>query len=98
MGRRGAACHQVARSKAFKNDVAQPASGDQRETPRGERGVNGTGVDGRFGMLKAPEYFARANDESEKNKILKAEVGKTKEKCQEKAKILCSFPAATGSC
>ena len=25
--------------------------------PRGERGVNGTGVDGRYGMLPMAEYF-----------------------------------------
>jgi 4-hydroxy-2-oxoheptanedioate aldolase len=29
--------------------------------PRGLRGVNGTGVDGRFGTLKMLDYFARAN-------------------------------------
>jgi 2-keto-3-deoxy-L-rhamnonate aldolase RhmA len=32
--------------------------------PRGERGVNGTGVDGRFGTLPLAEYFRRANDET----------------------------------
>lgn len=32
--------------------------------PRGERGVNGTGVDGRYGMLRAPEYFAQANEDT----------------------------------
>jgi 4-hydroxy-2-oxoheptanedioate aldolase len=32
--------------------------------PRGLRGVNGTGVDGRYGTLPAPEYFRRANAES----------------------------------
>jgi 2-keto-3-deoxy-L-rhamnonate aldolase RhmA len=30
--------------------------------PRGERGVNGTGVDGRYGTLKLADYFQRAND------------------------------------
>jgi 4-hydroxy-2-oxoheptanedioate aldolase len=29
--------------------------------PRGLRGVNGTGVDGRYGSLPAAEYFAKAN-------------------------------------
>jgi 2-dehydro-3-deoxyglucarate aldolase/4-hydroxy-2-oxoheptanedioate aldolase len=29
--------------------------------PRGLRGVNGTGIDGRFGTLSQPEYFAKAN-------------------------------------
>ena len=29
--------------------------------PRGERGVNGTGVDGRYGTLPMAEYFRRAN-------------------------------------
>lgn len=32
--------------------------------PRGERGVNGTGVDGRFGMLKSADYFRQANEDS----------------------------------
>jgi 2-dehydro-3-deoxyglucarate aldolase/4-hydroxy-2-oxoheptanedioate aldolase len=32
--------------------------------PRGERGVNGTGVDGRYGTLPLPEYFRRANEET----------------------------------
>jgi 2-dehydro-3-deoxyglucarate aldolase/4-hydroxy-2-oxoheptanedioate aldolase len=32
--------------------------------PRGLRGVNGTGVDGRYGSTPAPEYFARANAET----------------------------------
>jgi 2-dehydro-3-deoxyglucarate aldolase/4-hydroxy-2-oxoheptanedioate aldolase len=32
--------------------------------PRGVRGVNGTGVDGRYGTLPAGEYFQRANRES----------------------------------
>jgi 2-dehydro-3-deoxyglucarate aldolase/4-hydroxy-2-oxoheptanedioate aldolase len=30
--------------------------------PRGERGVNGTGVDGRFGLMKSLDYFAHANE------------------------------------
>jgi 4-hydroxy-2-oxoheptanedioate aldolase len=30
--------------------------------PRGERGVNGTGVDGRFGLMKSLDYFAYANE------------------------------------
>ena len=32
--------------------------------PRGVRGVNGTGVDGRYGTLPAAEYFQKANAES----------------------------------
>ncbi len=32
--------------------------------PRGVRGVNGTGVDGRYGATAAPEYFRRADAES----------------------------------
>jgi 2-dehydro-3-deoxyglucarate aldolase/4-hydroxy-2-oxoheptanedioate aldolase len=32
--------------------------------PRGLRGVNGTGVDGRYGTMPSAEYFARANAES----------------------------------
>jgi 4-hydroxy-2-oxoheptanedioate aldolase len=32
--------------------------------PRGERGVNGTGVDGRYGTLSMAEYFHRANEET----------------------------------
>src|SRR6185437_9080172 len=32
--------------------------------PRGLRGVNGTGVDGRYGTLPALEYFRKANAES----------------------------------
>lgn len=32
--------------------------------PRGERGVNGTGVDGRYGMLPMAEYFRRANEQT----------------------------------
>jgi 2-keto-3-deoxy-L-rhamnonate aldolase RhmA len=32
--------------------------------PRGVRGVNGTGVDGRYGAAPAAEYFRRANDET----------------------------------
>jgi 2-dehydro-3-deoxyglucarate aldolase/4-hydroxy-2-oxoheptanedioate aldolase len=32
--------------------------------PRGVRGVNGSGVDGRYGALPAAEYFRRANEES----------------------------------
>src|SRR5919201_6351807 len=32
--------------------------------PRGQRGVNGTGVDGRYGTLPAAEYFRRANADS----------------------------------
>ena len=32
--------------------------------PRGQRGVNGTGVDGRYGTLPAAEYFRRANAET----------------------------------
>jgi 2-dehydro-3-deoxyglucarate aldolase/4-hydroxy-2-oxoheptanedioate aldolase len=32
--------------------------------PRGLRGVNGTGVDGRYGSLSGPEYFRRANTET----------------------------------
>jgi 2-dehydro-3-deoxyglucarate aldolase/4-hydroxy-2-oxoheptanedioate aldolase len=32
--------------------------------PRGRRGVNGTGVDGRYGTYPGREYFARANAES----------------------------------
>jgi 2-dehydro-3-deoxyglucarate aldolase/4-hydroxy-2-oxoheptanedioate aldolase len=32
--------------------------------PRGGRGVNGTGVDGRYGTTLGPEYFRRANAES----------------------------------
>ncbi|MGL4552465.1 MAG: HpcH/HpaI aldolase family protein [Gemmataceae bacterium] len=32
--------------------------------PRGERGVNGTGVDGRFGLTKSLDYFRQANDDT----------------------------------
>ncbi len=32
--------------------------------PRGRRGVNGTGVDGRYGTVPGPEYFRRANSET----------------------------------
>jgi 2-dehydro-3-deoxyglucarate aldolase/4-hydroxy-2-oxoheptanedioate aldolase len=32
--------------------------------PRGQRGVNGTGVDGRYGTMPLPEYFKQANDQS----------------------------------
>jgi 2-dehydro-3-deoxyglucarate aldolase/4-hydroxy-2-oxoheptanedioate aldolase len=32
--------------------------------PRGVRGVNGTGVDGRYGTVPAAEYFRRANAET----------------------------------
>jgi len=32
--------------------------------PRGRRGVNGTGVDGRYGALPGAEYFRRANAET----------------------------------
>jgi 2-keto-3-deoxy-L-rhamnonate aldolase RhmA len=32
--------------------------------PRGLRGVNGSGVDGRYGMMPAPEYFQRCNAET----------------------------------
>ncbi len=32
--------------------------------PRGVRGVNGTGVDGRYGTMAGPEYFRRANAET----------------------------------
>jgi 2-keto-3-deoxy-L-rhamnonate aldolase RhmA len=32
--------------------------------PRGIRGINGTGVDGRYGAMPAPEYFRRANAET----------------------------------
>src|SRR5436853_6690325 len=32
--------------------------------PLGVRGVNGTGVDGRYGALAGPEYFRRANADS----------------------------------
>ncbi len=32
--------------------------------PRGERGVNGTGVDGRYGTMPLAEYFRRSNDET----------------------------------
>jgi 2-dehydro-3-deoxyglucarate aldolase/4-hydroxy-2-oxoheptanedioate aldolase len=32
--------------------------------PRGQRGVNGTGADGRYGTLPLAEYFRRANAES----------------------------------
>ena len=32
--------------------------------PRGQRGVNGTGVDGRYGTMPALEYFRRANAET----------------------------------
>ena len=32
--------------------------------PRGVRGVNGTGVDGRYGTTAGPEYFRRADAES----------------------------------
>jgi 4-hydroxy-2-oxoheptanedioate aldolase len=32
--------------------------------PRGCRGVNGTGVDGRYGTYPGPEYFRKANEES----------------------------------
>jgi 2-dehydro-3-deoxyglucarate aldolase/4-hydroxy-2-oxoheptanedioate aldolase len=32
--------------------------------PRGLRGVNGSGVDGRFATMPMPEYLKRANDES----------------------------------
>ncbi|MGE3803242.1 MAG: HpcH/HpaI aldolase/citrate lyase family protein [Gemmataceae bacterium] len=32
--------------------------------PHGQRGVNGTGVDGRFGTMKLADYFERANEET----------------------------------
>src|SRR2546426_5573441 len=32
--------------------------------PRGLRGVNGSGVDGRFATMPMPEYLKRANDET----------------------------------
>jgi 2-dehydro-3-deoxyglucarate aldolase/4-hydroxy-2-oxoheptanedioate aldolase len=32
--------------------------------PHGLRGVNGTGVDGRYGTLPLPEYWRRANEET----------------------------------
>ena len=32
--------------------------------PRGLRGVNGSGVDGRFGTMPMPEYMKHANDET----------------------------------
>jgi 2-keto-3-deoxy-L-rhamnonate aldolase RhmA len=32
--------------------------------PRGMRGVNGTGVDGRYGTLLGPEYYRKANAET----------------------------------
>jgi 2-dehydro-3-deoxyglucarate aldolase/4-hydroxy-2-oxoheptanedioate aldolase len=32
--------------------------------PRGLRGVNGTGVDGRYGTMRGADYFARANAET----------------------------------
>ena len=32
--------------------------------PLGQRGVNGTGVDGRFGTVALADYFAQANDET----------------------------------
>jgi 2-dehydro-3-deoxyglucarate aldolase/4-hydroxy-2-oxoheptanedioate aldolase len=32
--------------------------------PRGRRGVNGTGVDGRYGTMPAADYFRRANAET----------------------------------
>jgi 2-keto-3-deoxy-L-rhamnonate aldolase RhmA len=32
--------------------------------PRGLRGVNGTGIDGRYGMAPAAEYYRRANAET----------------------------------
>ena len=32
--------------------------------PRGQRGVNGTGVDGRYGSLPGSDYFAKANAET----------------------------------
>ena len=32
--------------------------------PRGLRGVNGTGVDGRYATMPMPEYMKRANDET----------------------------------
>ena len=32
--------------------------------PRGRRGVNGTGVDGRYGSMPGAEYFRRANAET----------------------------------
>jgi 2-dehydro-3-deoxyglucarate aldolase/4-hydroxy-2-oxoheptanedioate aldolase len=32
--------------------------------PRGLRGVNGTGVDGRYGGLTGPDYFRQANEET----------------------------------
>jgi 2-dehydro-3-deoxyglucarate aldolase/4-hydroxy-2-oxoheptanedioate aldolase len=32
--------------------------------PRGQRGVNGSGVDGRYGTLPVAEYFAKANAET----------------------------------
>jgi 2-keto-3-deoxy-L-rhamnonate aldolase RhmA len=32
--------------------------------PRGQRGVNGTGADGRFGLMPPAEYFRRANAET----------------------------------
>ncbi len=33
-------------------------------TPRGERGVNGSNRDGRFGLMPMAEYFAKSNAES----------------------------------
>src|SRR5258708_2104455 len=32
--------------------------------PGGVRGVNGTGVDGRYGTMGGPDYFAKANAET----------------------------------
>ncbi|HLN31930.1 MAG TPA: aldolase/citrate lyase family protein [Gemmataceae bacterium] len=29
--------------------------------PRGQRGINSTGIDGRYGMMSLPEYFQEAN-------------------------------------
>jgi 2-dehydro-3-deoxyglucarate aldolase/4-hydroxy-2-oxoheptanedioate aldolase len=32
--------------------------------PRGERGVNGNGIDGRYGMMPLADYFKKANEET----------------------------------
>lgn len=48
------------RNAAQARDVVQWA----RFHPLGVRGVNGTGVDGRYGTLNLADYFQRANDET----------------------------------
>ena len=48
------------RSAAQAKDVMQWA----KFYPRGLRGVNGSGVDGRYATMPMPEYLRRANDET----------------------------------